>query len=49
VEWNTRTLWNAHSTQRHRGTETQREELNVTLKKFNRIAKMVRIYRIMVF
>jgi hypothetical protein len=28
VGWNTRTLWNAHSTQRHRGTETQREELN---------------------
>jgi Dolichyl-phosphate-mannose-protein mannosyltransferase len=33
VGWNTRTLWNAHSTQRHRGTETQREELNIELKK----------------
>jgi hypothetical protein len=33
VGWNTRTLWDAHSTQRHRGTETQREELNIELKK----------------
>jgi hypothetical protein len=49
VEWNTKTLWDAHSTQRHRGTETQREGLNITLKKFNRISRMVRINRIMVF
>jgi hypothetical protein len=35
--------------QRHRGTETQGEELNITLKKFNRIARMVKINRIVVF
>jgi hypothetical protein len=49
VGCNTRTLWDAHSTQRHRGTETQREELNITLKKSNRIARMVKINRIVVF
>jgi hypothetical protein len=30
-------------------TEAQREELNITLKKFNRIARMVKINRIVVF
>jgi hypothetical protein len=49
VGWNTRTLWDAHSTQRHRGTETQGEELNITLKKFNRIARIIKINRIVVF
>jgi hypothetical protein len=46
VGCNTRTLWNAHSTQRHRGTEIQREELNIELKKSNRIARIIRIDRI---
>jgi hypothetical protein len=34
---------------RHRNIEAQGEEVNITLKKFNRIARMVRINRIVVF
>jgi hypothetical protein len=33
------------NTEAQKHTETQREELNATLKKFNRIARMVRINR----
>jgi hypothetical protein len=37
---NTKALGNAHSTQWHRGMGARREELNITLKKFNRIARI---------
>jgi hypothetical protein len=45
-EIQTKTLWNAHSTQRRRNTG---EGLNIGLKKFNRIARIARINRIVVF